>query len=414
MPPNPPDPALMLESHRSTNVLWPEIDGLRAALGDLHDVLKKMNPPKATPTDRFRLSVQLTLDPKLGRNDLGEHDNISDYLRGESYVIDVLSHANEGEKPAVDQGKEPDSDKRHNPEMLLFESQATLPGVPPNANNSTYPSLQSLSLPPTSKDQPRHTVEFCGTISASGSDHNAHHVFRANTNWIKSESLMKILAGANYRANMSPVQIVELAQFVTTAHLSHEYVRPSCEPMRPSNLVFYILEECPEGPAHHEQASQTDRRRVGLDADQSAPMDLRPWLDCGFGQNRAKPIPGLHRAEFSGIHNIELGLLLFQIGSGKNIDYGVGPAGLSRARRLCSDKSETREMRKRIGSAYVDAMQVLLDTPKVERQVRSRADLNQESENVKSVLSSLYALKELLDGADGFVETHAHIPGTST
>jgi hypothetical protein len=202
-----------------------------------------------------------------------------------------------------------------------------------------------------------------------------------------------MLEGDDYYARITPVQIVQLAQLVISAHLAYEDARSSCMPVRPANLVYY---------EHGEPVKQW------INAD---PLVLRPWLEFGFGRIPDACIPGtsgvVDRNENC---NIELGLLLFQIGSGQCIDYGHSPVDLMQARRRCLGAAELQVLRERVGSGYVQAVRSLLEAEIVETELRGSQNSERDRDHVKGILSSLYALKAHLNGAAGFVETQAHLP----
>jgi hypothetical protein len=181
---------------------------------------------------------------------------------------------------------------------------------------------------------------------------------------------------------MTKIQIVQLAQLVVSAHLSYEDVRASCAPVRPANLVYYETSE----PANE-----------WVTAD---PLVLRPWLDFGFGRIRDARVPGDFGVADTTEHcNIELGLLLFQIGSGQGIEYGNSPADLMQARKKHLEDAKLQSLRVQMGSGYVEAVQSLLEAEIVESELRGPHIFQREREHVRGVLASLYALKTRLNGA---------------
>jgi hypothetical protein len=373
----PPDPISMLENHTATDNLWPQIDKLRAALGDLHLALRKINIGNTSPpAAKFHLSMKLSQDPNRSRNDLEDHPNIAGILRKDSCVVHALSYVQVNQDP----------------EMLSFESRAVSSAAANDRPRAPHAVLDSLS-PPETQDQQHNIVEYSGAIRAHGPNHDDHLVFRTKAHWTRSQTLLDILQGDDYVAKMSPIQIVQLAQLVISAHLSYEDIRSSCAPVRPANLVFYERGE----PVN--QWNSAD------------PLVLRPWLDFGFGRIHDARIPGDFGVADTSVHsNIELGLLLFQIGTGQCIDYGSSSADLMQARRRYLGNTELQMLRKRTGGEYVQAVQTLLEAEIVETELRSPQDSERERDHVKGVMTSFYALKGYLNGVATYVPSLAHAP----
>jgi len=129
-------------------------------------------------------------------------------------------------------------------------------------------------------------------------------------------TLSGMLKNENAR-RMTPRQRVELATLIASSYTYFWTVRPKCQDIQPLSFIYYSTSE-------------------GDDAwtDGNLPI-LKPYLDFGFGQRPPQKMLG----ESSGVSRsqnaviVELGLLLYQVGSCTSLKYGLSSRALAEARR---------------------------------------------------------------------------------
>ena len=128
------------------------------------------------------------------------------------------------------------------------------------------------------------------------------------------------------------------------------------------------------------------------------PLVLSPWLGVGFGKRAEIGILG----DDSGVEDqstnvmVELGLLLFQVGSGQPIDYGLGSLGVHQAKTRAVQALQT--VRIRVSSAYANVVQGLLEWESVPSHLRTEIDADKDRTFVQDVLSALHKLERDLEG----------------
>ena len=123
------------------------------------------------------------------------------------------------------------------------------------------------------------------------------------------------------------------------------------------------------------------------------PRVLRPWLSFGFGRRppKAKLGGGNGVADSGGLAMAELGILLYQIGSGIAVDYGAGVTALKQAKSTALGNIHALELR--MGFAYAEIVQGFLEFEARPSYLLPPNDENQETEYVKKVVSALMKLE---------------------
>lgn len=143
---------------------------------------------------------------------------------------------------------------------------------------------------------------------------------------------------------MSCTQILQLPRIVATSHIYFALVRSSCVEARPYNYRFYRLSE--------DEETWND----------GEPLELRPYLSIGFGQNtprkKIEATSSVGKAHNSSL--IEVGLTIYQIGTGMNVDDGTGRAGLMKARAQVMNSLGALE--RCVGPRFTEIVQMCLES----------------------------------------------------
>lgn len=174
---------------------------------------------------------------------------------------------------------------------------------------------------------------------------------------------------------MSRIQIVQLARIVATSHVYFALVRPSCVELRPCNSRLYRV------PEDEETWSSVE------------PLALRPYLFIGFGQKPPRKRIGATSSVGKAYNSsmIQLGLMLYQVGTAMNIDYGIGRNGLVKAKIHVMNSLGALD--ETVGPGFTEIVQMCLDykTP----DFRSGAE--DENNLVKKMILCLLEYEERLE-----------------
>jgi hypothetical protein len=357
----PKDSCRVLPCSDNLEALWPVINRIEQALGSLHEDLMVVNVGTESRGPCV-LSLQLKEDHDENRRDLEQDSAVR--LRPSSFVFNVQRHS----FGSGDGGSS----------LLLVETASAKSSAQPLTSKSK--ELHSLNKPTELGASPsQQLVEQWGYFPAQGSE-NLHIVYHdTQGQWSSQSSLVDILSGKDFHQRISPVQVVQLARMITSAHLHLAQVRGSCVNPRPANFRFYRT---------------SDEEDVWND---SMPLVLRPWISFGFGQ---RPPPrklggGSGPARASNTSMIELGLLLYQIGSGTNLDYGLGVSGLAAAKAEALKNLNILD--RRIGTTYVDIVRHTLEFKARASYLTVGSVGKDEAEYVKKAISSLVEYEEVLE-----------------
>lgn len=160
-------------------------------------------------------------------------------------------------------------------------------------------------------------LHHLGTIALPPPKSITHQMFSTQQRkWFQVSDLSQALETDDMRHNFRMSQRLQLASLITGAHAYFAKIRTSCTEVRPSNFRYY----------------HTQRNIPSWDEDE--PYVLNPYISIGFGTR--KPTRSLGSSSGVSQHAnktvVELGLLLYQIGSGNNLDYGRGYEGFRQAK----------------------------------------------------------------------------------
>ncbi len=340
---------------------WPVVNRIEQALGSLHEDLMVVNVSTESH-DPFVLSVQLKEDHDENRKDLDQDPKVR--LRPGSFVFNIHRYTS----GSGDGGSS----------LLLVETAPAKSST--RLLTSQSKELHNLDKPTELEASPSpQLVEQWGYFPAQGSE-NLHIVYHdTQGQWSSRATLADILTGRDFRQRISPVQVVQLAHMVTSAHLYLGAVKGKCVDPRPTNYRFYRT---------------SDEEDIW---DDSMPLVLRPWISFGFGQ---RPPPrkiggGSGPARAPNASMIELGLLLYQIGSGDNLDYGLGASGLAAAKAEALKSLNILD--RRVGTTYVDIVRNILEFKAPASYLTTGNVKNEETEYVKKAISSLLEYEQVLE-----------------
>lgn len=180
---------------------------------------------------------------------------------------------------------------------------------------------------------------------------------------------------------ISPMQTVQLARILVSANLYFAKIRKTCGNFRSSHIRFY-------------QASSAADQDPW---DEENPLVLQPWLSGGFGRQAA--IRRLGRstgiATGSSDHFLEIGLTLYQLGSGQAIKYGSSKPALHDAR--VKALSNLHLIDRRVGSTFADVVQGFLNQQIQTAYISDERRGNSERAYLKNMVSALLACEKSLE-----------------
>ena len=369
------DAAVNLPAFEAADRFWPVVAQVKEALGTLHNDLMDVNVGSERG-DAYHLSIQLLEDNDRSRSDVSGRRGAHHHLHDGSRIFNIQRH---GSKDLKDKSK-----------LLLIENVKTSQhmSTPPSWDPESIPCLHNLDRPRDIELPVFSEVEVWGCFPAY-SDHASrfeqsgfwNKVYHAKSEeWQRTANLKDILDRSDFHRYILPVQVVQVARLVLDGYLYLESVQTTCVNPRPENYVFYQTPD--EG------------QEWSLDN----PLVLRPWLAFGFGRRGpAKKLGGA-----SGITQvpssamIELGLILFQLGTGKALDYGIGAQGFRFARSKAL--SDIDELDSRVGCIYTEIVKGLLEFQTPASHLLAANDETKGTEYVKKAVEALYSLEQKLEG----------------
>ena len=369
------DPAVNLPSFEAADRFWPVVRQIKEALGTLHNDLMDINVV-SEQGDAYHLSIQLLEDNDRSRSDVSGRRGAHHHLHDGSRIFNIQRHVS---KDLKDESK-----------LLLIENVKTSQGMstPPSWDPESMYFLHDLDRPRDIELPVFSDVEVWGCFPAY-SDHASNFeqswfynkVYHANSEqWHRTANLKDILDRSDYHRYILPIQVVQVARLVLDGYLYLESVQMTCVNPRPENYVFY---QTPD----ESQAWSRDN-----------PLVLRPWLAFGFGRRGpAKKLggaSGITQAPNSAM--IELGLVLFQLGTGKALEYGIGSQGLQFTRSKAL--ADIDELDSRVGCIYTEIVKGLLEFQTPASHLLAASDERKGTEYVKKAVEALYSLEQKLEG----------------
>jgi hypothetical protein len=223
-------------------------------------------------------------------------------------------------------------------------------------------------------------IERWGGLETSDENDHLHIIYHDNGNeWTCANTLRDFLSATDFRDHITPVQVVQLAKILLCSYMYLDEIYGGTKVPRPLNYCFYKTSD-------EEDTWDPNNPRV-----------LRPWLSFGFGRRAAKAKlgGGSGVADSTGSAITELGLLLYQIGTGIAIDYATG---LSQAKAAALGNIHAVELR--MGLIYAEMVEHFLESETPPTYLLAADDGHQHTEYVKRVISALMKLEhDLVDTA---------------
>lgn len=368
------DAAVNLPAFEAADRFWPVVAQVKESLGTLHNDLMDVNVGSAQG-DAYHLSIQLLEDNDRSRSDVSGRRGAHHHLHDGSRIFNIQRHVS---KDLKDKSK-----------LLLIENVKTSQRMStPSWDPESMYFLHDLDRPRDIELPVFSDVEVWGCFPAY-SDHASNFeqswfcnkVYHANSEqWQSTANLKDILDSSDYHRHILPIQVVQVARLVLDGYLYLESVQMTCVHPRPENYVFYQTPD--EG-----QAWNSDN-----------PLVLRPWLAFGFGRRGpAKKLGGASGvAQAPSSAMIELGLVLFQLGTGKALDYGIGAQGLRFARSKAL--ADIDELDSRVSCIYTEIVHGLLEFQTPASHLLAASDERKGTEFVKKAVEALYSLEQKLEG----------------
>jgi hypothetical protein len=216
-----------------------------------------------------------------------------------------------------------------------------------------FASLQCLDdLLQTVSDEGQAQYIPLGFISTPRSQSDRHYVFLETKQWRQVKTLADILDETITPNGITHLDLIDLAEIILTAHLDFTEVRETTPNPRVESFIYF------QEPA------------IQGETDNSQPIPestlLLPYISNSFGQKRRHGRPGATGRAYEKDSNaaiIELGLILFQLGSHRKISYlpytlGNLPASLLKARG--DAKKDLNLVEKNHGPGFATVVEVCL------------------------------------------------------
>lgn len=354
----------ILPSFPQCENMWPMITQVENALYLLHRDLMDINVA-ANGQGPFFFAVQLFEDHGDNRADL--ENVLEGHLRlcEGSYVFNLQKHASEQMNDAAT-------------DFLIVESTRSNPERPPPPLVQLE-RLYDLSRPQAVQNFPAANIERWGYFGSSQPMDTVNILYRSTSlQWASRRSLRDILQEPYYRTRMTPIQITQLARLVLCAQLYLARVLRGHPRLRPESYRYY------QSPVEQDEW------------DNESPLVLSPYLAIGLGRRPPAPVMGARRgiSQAPSTAMMETGLVLYQLGTGEPMDYGVGLQALQEVKNNALRNLEVLD--RRVGAVYSEVVHEFLEFNQPAPYLLSPEDERQASEQIKRSISALMSLEQSL------------------
>ena len=239
--------------------------------------------------------------------------------------------------------------------LLLVDTPKEIPdSQDEDSMTKNLPRMTNLDGPKgtamSSTSDQRSRIETWGyfpTPQRRSISNDSHIVHRATTSWRSPLHLADILSDPSYVERITPIEITWLAKLLVTSHLCFLPVQRELNVQpRPSNYRFYCKPE--------------DEFDPWVDGN---PLVLKPFLSIGFGTSRKSTFGAVSEFNHPPYASVmELGLVLYQIGAGRVINYGAGRAGFAQAKaKILRELERDSSVDAIAGSSYVSIIEGCLN-----------------------------------------------------
>ena len=341
--------------------MWPMVRRVERDLHALHHDLRHVNNA-TNGHGPYHLTIQLFEDHDDNKSDFEKLLDGQLRLNDNSHVFNIQRHASEQMQ-----------DERS--ELFVIETaeydEAVASRLP------RLHRLQALDSPQGVDFASAPGVECWGYLSAPDPIEIASVVFRStDASWSSKITLRNVLEGGIYRTKITPIQTVQLARLILCTHLYLERVLRDFPKLRPEHYRYY-------------QTPEEDK-----EWDSDSPLVLSPWLAIPFGRRLPAPKMGARRGVPQAQSNamIEIGLVLYQIGTGEPVQYESGDQALKNAKDGALQTLD--KLDKRVSSIYAEMVQEFLEFRRPAAYLLSPADDQQEREHIKRAISALHSLEQ--------------------
>lgn len=339
---------------------------LQSALVRLHETLRTMKS-KDGNRGSWSFSVQLFTNHDMNKKTLegGPKCASRDALhRVDSFVFSIQWHKSK--------------DMTEKSDFLLIET-LKAPTISDQVVDAPPNALEYLDAPSALEPTGPGTgepYEVWGSLQTPDHPEDSHNVFHEKAKWSSKETMLDLLGSQDFRNRLSTTHTYALARLIVQAHLDFAKVQTRMSP-RPNNFRYYTCDD-------------TDEEVVN-----EGPLYLRPYLYFGLGRDPPFRKPGAMSSieRPSNFPMIELGLLLYQLGSRQTVNYDINGAGaaegLEEARRNAMINLSSID--RTCGPVFTLVVQICLEC-----QYSELVERKDESSLVEKVLTRLVRFQEAL------------------
>lgn len=243
----------------------------------------------------------------------------------------------------------------------------------------TYPALVDLARPAaTTAENETRNYEAWGALLSPKWVYLRHMVFAERKPWHRVTTLRDLVQREDVKNILTRRALADLAMQLLEGYLRLLSVAPSCSNLRSDNVAYYR-------PAN-EQIDMSDPDWL-----------LHPYISCGFGSPAPERRLGLQSGPLKDPNAaiIEIGLVLFQLGSHRVVNYDphvgkVMPATLKLVRR--ESLHRLNEVEVTYGPKFANVVSACL-----------QAKASNHVDVVRNAIATLSVLKDEFDAVDEMI-----------
>jgi len=322
------DPSRLVSSIETPEAIAPWLAKAKDTQGRLlrlHESLRHMNSP-GNDHGVWKLAIQLAIDFNESRTD-AINALYGLPLRRDAIYFNLKREVRELQNSAT----------------LIVAETVSSNAVTQSANEKD--PAWYLDQPPQLATKPTEDMgdfKNWGTVWTATDPTDFHRLFHAPTQISHSSGTLTDLLRNQNATKMTPLQRTQLATLIAISYLHFHHVLQSCTDIKPSSFIYYNDPNIPDPWTADE-----------------LPI-LTPYLSIGFGE---RP-PPTRLGSQSGVSSrqtaivVGLGLLLFQIGSCKTLQYDQSSRALEEAKRIVSYNLHLLDLR--VSGVYAEVTEACL------------------------------------------------------